>query len=406
LAASSRVRFGLLAVLCACARPDESATTAVGPDILLVTVEALRADRVPGARPAAPFIASLGGKGRSWTRATATSSWAMPSVASMLTGRLPQELGLHAPPWVQEGEDWYDVVLPADVAVLPEVLSERGYDTIAVSASPFVDRSHGFARGFDHFVEVPLGDSNAVWRSLLPLETAIATRDRPTFVWLHLIDPAEPWVVREPWFQRWVDDYEAWLFVNAPRGADGAIQRLDGVGTNELEARGVREDAEQLAMVTAVYDSEVAAVDSLLSRAVVRLGFGPEDVVAVVGATGEGLTGGLGHYRSLDAEQTHVPMVMTRSGSEEAEVVEAPTSVAVLGPMLAELGGGSLVSKARPAVAQMTSLDGTATAVVMTMSGPSHDGEGLAAVLGGLEVREPELGEEVASAAARAYFER
>ena len=65
------------------------------PNVLLITLDTVRAQNLSlygYSRPTTPHLERLAKKGVLFERALATTSWTLPSHASMFTGRLPREL--------------------------------------------------------------------------------------------------------------------------------------------------------------------------------------------------------------------------------------------------------------------------------------------------------------------------
>ena len=74
--------------------------------------------------------------------ASSTSTWTLPSVASLYTGREPQHHRAIGAKFRQ---------VNADLPVLPEILKTRGFNTWALVAVDFMGASFGMDRGFDTF---------------------------------------------------------------------------------------------------------------------------------------------------------------------------------------------------------------------------------------------------------------
>ena len=69
------------------------------PNILLVVLDSVRADRVSctGAGPdVTPHLAALASEGVCFSRATAESTWTLPTALSLLTGLTPREFRARA----------------------------------------------------------------------------------------------------------------------------------------------------------------------------------------------------------------------------------------------------------------------------------------------------------------------
>src|SRR5262249_32236054 len=78
-------------LLGACARTPPQ-TSSAPPNILLVTIDTLRADRV--GRGLTPSIDGVAARGTRFTNARATVPLTLPSHTSIMTGELPPESGV------------------------------------------------------------------------------------------------------------------------------------------------------------------------------------------------------------------------------------------------------------------------------------------------------------------------
>src|SRR6187431_1534813 len=79
-----------VAAVAGCSR--EPAPPPAKPNVLLITIDTLRADRV--ARGLTPAIDGVAARGVRFTNARATAPLTLPSHVSILTGALPQETGI------------------------------------------------------------------------------------------------------------------------------------------------------------------------------------------------------------------------------------------------------------------------------------------------------------------------
>ncbi|MCZ6817332.1 MAG: sulfatase-like hydrolase/transferase, partial [Planctomycetota bacterium] len=114
------------------------------PDILLISVDTLRADHLGcyGYGLRTPNIDRLAAEGVVFEAAMAPVPLTLPSHASMLTGLIPPRHGVRA-----NG----DFRLPDRIETLAEVLQKRGYQTAAFIGAIPLDRSGGLNLGFDHY---------------------------------------------------------------------------------------------------------------------------------------------------------------------------------------------------------------------------------------------------------------
>lgn len=266
----------LAALACALVLPlgcgDAPPAPDTRPDLVLVVIDTLRADRLSTygyPRPTSPRIDRLAAEGVRFDDVTAQSSWTQPSVASLLTGR---HLYVNAHR------------LPASVPSLAERLAEAGYETAAFVANPNLSAEGGYDRGFQSFVT--RDDTGGQTWDAPDLEGAVnawlaahPAGDAPRFLYLHYLDPHWPYapveddpLPGEPLVRE--DTRAAWA---AARAADPAV---------DADFDAVR--ASMLADLDA-YDREIAVVDRSLARLLDATQRGRERLVVVASDHGEGL---------------------------------------------------------------------------------------------------------------------
>ena len=208
-----------------------------GP-IVLVSIDTLRADRLPAYGYAAvetPAIDRLVADGVLFERAYSHSPQTLPAHVSMFTGLLPVEHGVR---------DNLGFAVAPDQTLLPELLAPLGYRSAAVVSSYVLRREVGLARGFETYddrlppappeasgaqVQRDGGDSLQVAERWLD---ANAGADSPFFLFLHLYEPHMPYAPPER-FGR----YEPY---------DGEIAYADEIVGDlfaALRARGLYDDA-------------------------------------------------------------------------------------------------------------------------------------------------------------------
>jgi arylsulfatase A-like enzyme len=114
------------------------------PNVLLIVLDTVAADHLSlygYERPTSPTLVELAERGIRFDRVQATSSWTLPSHASMFTGRWPHELSAG---WLTPLDRTYPT--------LPEFLSSRGYATAGFVANYWYCASDsGLERGFARY---------------------------------------------------------------------------------------------------------------------------------------------------------------------------------------------------------------------------------------------------------------
>ncbi len=266
---------------------DQGGRLADRPDLLLVLVHGLRADR--GLRS----FDRLAGHGVTYQRAKTHSAWSGTAVTSLWTSLLPSSHRVLEP-----GD-----ALDEDADTLFEVLAEQGYATAAVVSGPQVSRSLGFDQGVRWFRSVGLGGLGESTALLSIVRRALADRR------VSVAAPLE----------------EARRFVEA-QGDDRWFVTVH-VGRTEAEG----------------YDEHLAAVDEALDSFLAELEASDRwDDMAVVLTSDHGMElgehGGMGAGATLYEELLHVPLVVKWPASTRGEVTSQVRLVDIA-PTLAELGG-------------------------------------------------------------------
>ncbi|MBE3071906.1 MAG: sulfatase-like hydrolase/transferase, partial [Acidobacteria bacterium] len=172
-------------------------------NLLLVTIDTLRADRVGG--ELTPAINALARHGASFAEARSVVPLTLPAHASLMTGLLPPNHGVRL-----NGVHR----LSPDRPTLARLLKSAGYRTAAVIGAYVLDRRFGLAEGFETYDDdIARGDREA---GLLEAERrgdVVAARalawlqaqpddGRPFYLWVHLYDPHAPYDPPPAWLDR------------------------------------------------------------------------------------------------------------------------------------------------------------------------------------------------------------
>jgi len=181
----------------------------VKPDILLITIDTLRWDRLGCygySLDTSPFIDQLAKEGLMFKHAVTPLPLTDPSHASILTSLHPlthQVMG-------------HSVRLNSRVETMAEVLKENGYYTIGAVAVRYLSGEYNFSQGFDSFSDnwdpkfrdwegkpYIKGEFQRVAKSVNnslkgQLETYLEKhKNKPLFIWVHYYDPHYPYIDRE-----------------------------------------------------------------------------------------------------------------------------------------------------------------------------------------------------------------
>jgi len=273
------------------------------PNVLLITVDTLRADHLETygySRRTDPALRGLAMEGIVFDRARSQAPWTLPSMASLFTGLYPSE----------HGAIFADHRIRSSDVGLAEVMHEAGYRTVAVVSHDFVDSSRGFARGFERFDESQIRPEDAVTSMQITDAALRHLRDRPderpTFLWTHYFDPHFSYV-RHPEYG-FADDY---------RGPLGKVLPVDLLNERADAAQrgGVPMASADVRYAIDVYDEEIAFTDGAIGALLdAARGFDPQRPLLVVFTADHGELfmehGRFGHDRELYRALTHVPLVL------------------------------------------------------------------------------------------------
>jgi arylsulfatase A-like enzyme/Flp pilus assembly protein TadD len=174
-------------------------TRDVRPNILLITLDTTRADRIGAygdTEARTPALDALAERGVLFERAYSPVPLTLPSHTTILTGLAPPAHGVR---------DNGRFVAPETLETVAEHLSERGYATGAFVAAFVLDRSFGLDQGFAIYDDDTQADRNPLSfmvptrrgeqvtdRALAWLGDRHGPRDAPFFVWAHYYDPHAP----------------------------------------------------------------------------------------------------------------------------------------------------------------------------------------------------------------------
>ncbi len=327
------------------------ASQALRPNILLISVDTLRADHVTHlgySRGTTICIDQLANAGVSFSRAYAASAWTGSSHATLLSGFYPPVHQLD-----DQGKK-----LPPDFPTLARSLKELGYYTKAIVSGPMVDARLGFAQGFDDYddrtyknsvdynslrsqVQFPgITEETAREEILLyKIQTAEVARKaaeefiqkpprEPWFLFLHFWDVHADY--RPPkMFDVYDSDYKG--------NMDGNIKRVD---------INPKMPAFDLQRLISLYDGEVRWTDHQIGTLMKKIkDLRRENNTCVILCSDHGEEffeyGNKGHGYHLHNLLVHVPLIFRWPGHFlQGLRTEVSVSLADVAPTLIEIAGG------------------------------------------------------------------
>jgi arylsulfatase A-like enzyme len=283
------------------------------PNVLLISIDTLRADRLGFhgyGKPTSPELDAFAAGAVVFEHAEASAPWTLPALASVMTSEVSSTHNC-----------WnYGSVLDDSFRTLPEILLGAGYDTACVVSHLFTTTRHGLQQGVVHtddsFAYPEHDPAESVTSQVISdkalrfLEQKAASPERvPWYLWLHYFDPHKEYVQHPGISESFVTPGER------KRGS----------------------------MLGDVYDGEVRYTDLHVGRVLARLGelgLERETVVVLLADHGEEFDdhGAMGHGHSVHAEVVRVPLVIRAPGFAPRRVDALARQIDVL-PTLLELAG-------------------------------------------------------------------
>ncbi len=349
-------------------------TRAAQPNVVLITIETLRADHVGAygyARNTTPNLDRLAARGARFDNTVAQAPFTLPSIASLMTGQYPPGHGVRNHP----------AILAAEVETLAERFQADGYQTAAMTRHTWLRRKSGLDQGFDEYHNNKFSAGLDARSLSLAAVDWLEARDpeRPFFLWMHFLDPHLPYTPSYPYSVLYRDEnadeprvkhlrsmmaldrenFEPTPYADIPGGPyydlvfpyypdnpallDLAFWRRS---RGSIFFGGARYRAEDIAELGELYDGAITYTDDNLARimkALAELGIEETTVVAVTGDHGEAF-GEHGLYFTHDFtlydEVLRVPLVLHYPAAiEPGTVISQQVRLMDLAPTLLELAG-------------------------------------------------------------------
>lgn len=233
------------------------------PDVVLVTLDTTRADRLSCygyGRETSPRLDEFARSSLRYAHARAISSWTLPTHAALFTGRFTASHGACYDPQgpvrlgqALAGFDHYRArpLIEAE-STLAEHLAARGWRTAGFVAGPWLARPFGLAQGFEHWDDTQIDGvrgrlAEQVTDAALAWAGALEEHE-PAFLFLNYYDPHGPYGAPAPFTLQFVE--------GAPEPVDGKYPQA-----YLLELKGRESE-----VLGDLYDGEIAYADHHLGR--------------------------------------------------------------------------------------------------------------------------------------------
>jgi arylsulfatase A-like enzyme len=328
-------------VLAACGGGvDEPGPDGTRPNVLLIVVDTLRADRLGSygfAAPTSPRLDALAAGGVRVDRFYTAAPSTLASFTSLLSGRYPHTHGVY-----RNGTAW-----PPGLEGMPSVFRAGGYETAGFVASYCLTSIFGVSRGFDHFDEnltqamADLPSNKLIRRGEQVTDSVVAWvdgrgRDAPFFAMVHYFDPH--WPYRPP------ARYEEMFGPGYDGPIRGSIDDLMAM-RRRLIRRAGRPDADT-EHLHALHLGEIRYTDDQIGRLLTALderGALQETLVVVTADHGEGIYEHgdfFNHGLTVYDTNIRIPLIVAGPGLGAAgRVLPGPYSNVDLAPTLLDYAG-------------------------------------------------------------------
>jgi len=339
---------------------DTEAIAPEEPSLIFVTFDALRADycSVYGGKAETPNFERIAQDGVVFEYTYALAPWTLPSVNSLYSSTYPYGLTPGAP-WDQWRHEVSAYTIDSTQQTLAQRLQAKGYATALMTGNALLGQHAPMRRGFDTvfrlgpdvegltglWAYVPtflhlLERIAPKWADMRPVDTTTVLRryaqeffrqhrGQPIFVWLHFLDPHDPYNPPD----RFMDESNPW---------DIFRPRMFHIETPDHRADGTLEiDPKHTDYVRALYEGEIQYADEAFGQVydtTLETGHAENAVVVLSADHGEEFWdhGKWGHGHSLFNEVVRVPLII-KASTYEPGIFTKPFSHIDLIPTLADL---------------------------------------------------------------------
>jgi arylsulfatase len=325
--------------------PKPIAPPSARPNIVLIVMDTLRADRIDARRkgkPVMPFLSRMAEEGEYFRNAISPSSWTKPALASVLTGVYSNRHGVRHSARIEDPEHPTSDVLDDSWTTLAEWLVAQGYTPWAFQTNANLTRALGFAQGYEerqyHFSNG--APASEVTRAALE---SFPQLPAPFFLYAHYMDPHAPYrpvpelaeaLGAEPIMNeldraildsdgRFMDYYLDQVKTAIGLQSDNTMPELSSGAQEAVRHR---------------YDLECLAMDRAIEKLVTAIREKhPDTVFVFLSDHGEEFweRGGMGHGVTLFQEQVRVPLIIL-DGDTPGRVREEMVSTMAILPWLAK----------------------------------------------------------------------
>lgn len=311
----------------ACDRPVPESSP---PNILLISIDALRADHLGFDgydRATSPELDRLAARGIRFSQAFVNTHGTPPSHATLLSSLYQEthQVGVSA-----DRDSHQSLVLPDGLPLVHEILRDAGWFTVAVTGGGYMAPDFGFDRGFEVF-QTPGGRVARGAGTLVEVLSNRDSDDRPVFAFFHTYQVHSPYKP-PPRFRALYGD-----FPSSIEATSEALLEIQGRADEVLTET-------DFDFLESQYDGEIRYTDEVLGEMLASLdeiGFLDHTVVIITSDHGEefGEHGGVLHGGTLFDELLRVPLVIAGPGVPLGRVDPALVTLVDVAPTILSLAG-------------------------------------------------------------------
>ncbi len=301
-------------------RAKRSALRGPAPSLIFLVVDSLRADHMSfNGYPlqTSPFMDLLAANGAVFPATVASSSWTLPTHASLFTGLYPSSHGA------------YSVFLPlgTEYPTLAEILARKGYYTLSIYANPLLGSATGLDRGFDRALGVgnrqktsltlarifnKIVERSSSVREVLALSLRWIDHSRklnvPYAIFMNVLEAHAPYKPKQPYFEEFCQGLPLkdvrWPLLRRALSPRGSRQEKQSALTSLAEL--------DLAVLSRLYDSNLRFIDQKIRAWAEQLkDFGEFDQSLLVMTSDHGEF--LGEHNQLEhrTDRLYNPVIQT-----------------------------------------------------------------------------------------------
>ncbi len=315
------------------------------PNVVLIVLDTLRADRIGASRdgvPLMPGLEAFANNAAYFRRAYANATWTKPSMVSLFTSLYP---GVHNVQYgtvhsLGDDEAVRADAIPDTFETMAELFQQAGYRTLAFQENANMSPVFNMDKGFERYEFHPYPEWTAD-RMTEEVSNVLAELEGPFFLYAHYMDPHAPY---EP-----PDEYLE-LFEEVPgltvQDRDLLDRYYDFYNDFLMHRFGIKDSRDEpdfseqgKEKIRLLYDAEVRYADDHITSLIAGIQERhPNTYIVFVSDHGEELWehGSIGHGPTVYDEVAHVDLII-QGPSVSAKAVDHPVMLIDVLPTLAAM---------------------------------------------------------------------